>query len=77
MESMVAGFPLSLVHFTLIHQLVELSTSGGKSISAVASRMTVGAERFSPLTCILSLIMGEKLMNGEYGDWIPECPSLP
>jgi hypothetical protein len=54
MESMVAGFPLSLVHFTLIHQLVELSTSGGKSISAVASRMTVGAERFSPLTCILS-----------------------
>jgi hypothetical protein len=19
----------------------------------------------------------EKLMNGEYGDWIPECPSLP
>jgi hypothetical protein len=39
--------------------------------------MTVGAERFSPLTCILSLIMGEKLMNGEYGDWIPECPSLP
>jgi hypothetical protein len=33
--------------------------------------MTNGAERFSPLTCILSLIMGEKLMNGEYGDWIP------
>jgi len=32
----------------------ELSTSGGKNISAVASRMTVGAERFSPLTCILS-----------------------
>jgi hypothetical protein len=36
-----------------------------------ASRMTNGAERFSPLTCILSLIMGEKLMNGEYGGWIP------
>ena len=38
----MAGFLLSLVHFTLIHQLVELRTSGGKSISAVASRMTKG-----------------------------------
>jgi hypothetical protein len=38
--------------------------------------MTKGAERFSPLTCILSLIMGEKLMNGEYGDWIPACAGM-
>ena len=50
----------------------EKSLSGdcGSWIPAFAG-MTVGAERFSPLTCILSLIRGEKLMNGEYGDWIP------